>query len=759
MKLHKFAVIGCAAFLTACLGDDDKKEETVTPPPEPTFTASTTFQIDLSGKQQVPANMSMQMGTATIELDETLGLIRASVDVSSVEGVQAVHIHDGDIGRNGDVAFGFESAGDGTYTLAESSVDADLIEDLLGGEWYVNVHTDTFSDGELRGQIVTDDMAVVTFMLDGEQEVPAVSTLADGYGYAMVSTATYDLDLVVYTDGIDDATAAHIHTGRAGNNGDVLVALEQSMDDMTMWMTPEGTMIDEDTFAVLASGGHYVNVHTTSQPSGEIRGQILTDDYQLATFALSGAQEVPAVDTEAYGSGYALVNTSTYAIEVTVVTEGVDDATAAHIHTGRVGMNGDVLVALEQSADDMGKWVTPENLAIEASIFDVLLSGGHYVNVHTPANGSGELRGQILTNDYALATFELNGDQQVPVASTSASGNGYAVVNTSTYDLELVVHTTGVDDATAAHIHTGGIGMNGDVLVGLEQSMTDPGMWMTPADTAINADILSVLASGGHYVNVHTPAFPGGEIRGQIVTPEYVIATFALSGAQEVPAVTTTASGNGYALVNSMTYALDLVVHTDGVDDATAAHIHTGRIGINGDVLAALEQSMDDPGMWMTADDTMLTAEIFDVLASGGHYVNVHTPANPSGELRGQILTDNYVMIAFGLSGEQETHTVTTTATGSGYALVNTDDYSLELQVLTSGVADATMAHIHTGALGVDGPVLLALEQDTSDVNRWMAPTGAMLDATIFAVLASGGHYVNVHTPAFPAGELRGQIQ
>ena len=182
-------------------------------------------------------------------------------------------------------------------------------------------------------------------------------------------------------------------------------------------------------------------------------------------------------------------------------------------------------------------------------------------------------------------------------------------------------------------------------------------------------------------------------------------------------------------------------------------------MGTNGDVLAALEQSMDDPGIWMTPDNTVLNADILSVLASGGHYVNVHTPANPSGELRGQILTDNYVLIAFGLSGEQENHAVTTSATGSGYALVNTDDYSLVLQVVTSGVADATMAHIHTGALGVDGPVLLALEQDSTDMNRWMAPDNAMLDAAIFAVLASGGHYVNVHTPAYPAGELRGQIQ
>lgn len=757
MKVKGFAVIVLAAFLTGCFDDDDNTEDT--PPPPPTFSASSTFEIDLTGKQEVPANMSMQMATATVELDETLGLIRASVDVSDIEGVQAVHIHDGDIGRNGEVAFAFtEDSTAGTYTLEETSVTSDLIADLLEGEWYINVHTDTFEDGEVRGQIITDDMAVVTFMLDGSQEVPAVSTLADGYGYALVSTATYDLDLVVYTEDID-AAAAHIHTGRVGNNGDVLVALEQSTENESMWMTPEDTAIDEDILAVLMSGGHYVNVHSDSYPNGEIRGQILTDNFALATFALGGDQEVPVVDTSAYGSGYALVDTSTFALELTVVTEGVDDATAAHIHTGRIGTNGDVLVALEQSADDMGKWVSPEDLAIDADIFDVLASGGHYVNVHTPANGSGELRGQILTSDLVLATFELSGDQEVPVAATSATGNGYALVNTSNYNLELVVDTTGVDDATMAHIHTGDIGTNGDVLVALEQSMANPGMWTTPADTEINADILAVLASGGHYVNVHTPSFPNGEIRGQIVTPQYVIATFGLSGAQEVPAVTSTASGNGYALVNTLTYDLDLVVNTDGVDDASAAHIHTGRIGMNGDVLVGLEQSTDDPGIWMTPEDTMLTPVTLEVLVSGGHYVNIHTPANPNGELRGQILTDNFVIVAFGLSGEQETHAVTTTASGSGYALVNTDDYSLELQVLTSGVADATAAHIHTGVAGVDGPVLLGLEQDSSDANRWMTPANAMLDATIFGVLASGGNYVNVHTPAYPNGELRGQIQ
>ncbi|TMP12658.1 CHRD domain-containing protein, partial [Pseudoalteromonas ruthenica] len=161
----------------------------------------------------------------------------------------------------------------------------------------------------------------------------------------------------------------------------------------------------------------------------------------------------------------------------------------------------------------------------------------------------------------------------------------------------------------------------------------------------------------------------------------------------------------------------------------------------------------------MTPEGTQIDADIFAVLASGGHYVNVHTPANTGGELRGQILTDNYVLVAFPLSGDQQVPMVTTDAFGDGYALVNTNDYGVELQVLTSGVSDATMAHIHTGNLGENGPVLVALEQDMENANRWMAPADTTITAEIFAILASGGHYVNIHTPAFPNGEIRGQIQ
>lgn len=749
-----------STLLVACSDSDDVTSNNSTPPQPPAFTADIAIGVGASGEQQVPRVDSSQSAGAIVEIDEDLLKIRSNLDISGIANVEAAHIHEGYVGENGAVLFAFAAGDDDdTLTLEPTDITSAQLDTLLDGGWYINVHTADFPNGEVRAQILTTDFSLLTFRLDSSQEVPAVRSSASGSAYATYNSETMDLKLTAVTNGVEDATMAHIHTGRIGENGGVLVALEQSADDPDVWMTPPDTMLLPATVDVLLSGGHYVNVHTPANPGGELRGQILTDNLVPVTFGLAGAQEVPAVNTTASGSGYALVNTDDFALELKVVTTGVEDATMAHIHTGRVGRNGGVLLALEQDATDSNVWAAPTSATLNEEIFAVLASGGHYVNVHTPANPSGELRGQITLDDFTVATFGLTGEQEVPAVNTDAEGDGYALINTETFDLELTVLTEGVDDATMAHIHTGRVGNNGGVLVALEQSMEEIGRWSTPADLAVDADILAVLLSGGHYVNVHTPANPGGELRGQILNDALALATFGLSGNQEVPAVSTSASGNGYALVNVDTFDLELTVVSEGVDDATMAHIHTGRVGENGPVLVGLEQSAQDPGRWSTPAGTAINADILAILVSGGHYVNVHTPANASGELRGQILTENFALYTFPLSGDQEVPPVTTAASGDGYALVNTDSFALELSVVTDGVDDATMAHIHTGERGVNGNVLLALEQSAEDSGRWSTPAETAIDATIFSVLDAGGHYVNVHTPANPGGELRGQIE
>jgi hypothetical protein len=540
--MKKFIYLGFAMFILAACSSESNYPESQNPPPPPPppsgtaeFSATLTLDVPLSGNQEVPRVHSAQVATGKVELDEDLMQIRAMIDLSDVNGVEDAHIHSGNVGINGPVVFHFkqvegdggggyygygtssESGGSGVWEIAERAISEAQLELLKSGGMYINVHTAKFPDGEIRGQILTDNFVLATFPISGAQEVPAVSTEAFGDGYAVINTDNFDVHLVAVTSGVELATMAHIHTGRIGNNGGVLVDLVQSAEHLGTWATPENTRIDEETLAVLASGGHYVNIHTPAHPSGELRGQILTDNFVLATFELSGAQEVPSVATTASGDGYALINTEDFSVELVALTEGVENATMAHIHTGRVGENGGVLVDLQQVTSEPGKWVTPAETVINAEILAVLASGGHYVNVHTPAHPAGELRGQIISaSDYVLFAFPLSGEQEVPAVDTNARGDGYALVRLTDFALELNVLTTGVANATAAHVHTGAAGENGPVLVGLERDEEDANRWVIPADTQLTQSIFDVLAAGGHYVNVHTPAFPDGEIRGQI---------------------------------------------------------------------------------------------------------------------------------------------------------------------------------------------------------------------------------------------------
>jgi hypothetical protein len=81
--------------------------------------------------------------------------------------------------------------------------------------------------------------------------------------------------------------------------------------------------------------------------------------------------------------------------------------------------------------------------------------------------------------------------------------------------------------------------------------------------------------------------------------------TFSLSGKQKMQALRTAASGCAQALYDSVSLALKTTVRTAGVNEAVMARIHTGHLGMNGSVLVALEQSMDDINVWMAPETSL----------------------------------------------------------------------------------------------------------------------------------------------------------
>jgi hypothetical protein len=137
------------------------------------------------------------------------------------------------------------------------------------------------------------------------------------------------------------------------------------------------------------------------------------------------------------------------------------------------------------------------------------------------------------------------------------------------------------------------------------------------------------------------------------------------------------------------------------------------------------------------------------------------------------------------LTGDQEVPAVTTTAFGTARFIVDdqTGAFSLSVEAYGISLADVTFTtgglrfapagggpfHIHTGALGVNGPIAVRFPEASnySDIPGGLAisATGAGLNfgtgATLSSVLAalnSGGAYFNLHTLAFPSGQIRGQI-
>ena len=110
--------------------------------------------------------------------------------------------------------------------------------------------------------------------------------------------------------------------------------------------------------------------------------------------------------------------------------------------------------------------------------------------------------------------------------------------------------------------------------------------------------------------------------------------------------------------------------------------------------------------------------------------------------------------IKVSLTGNEEVPPAKTSAAGSGSFRV-AEDGTISGSVSTTGV-QGTMAHIHQGAKGQNGPVIVPLAKNG---DTYSVPEGRKLTAAQMQALKSGNLYVNVHSPQYKGGEIRAQLQ
>jgi hypothetical protein len=107
----------------------------------------------------------------------------------------------------------------------------------------------------------------------------------------------------------------------------------------------------------------------------------------------------------------------------------------------------------------------------------------------------------------------------------------------------------------------------------------------------------------------------------------------ALSGANEVPPVTTAASGTGTVTIKADRSVSASITVKDMT--ATAAHIHEAAAGANGPVIVPFTKTGDNT--FAAPDGAKLTEAQYASYKAGNLYVNVHSAKNPGGEVRAQL--------------------------------------------------------------------------------------------------------------------------
>jgi hypothetical protein len=344
----------------------------------------------------------------------------------------------------------------------------------------------------------------------------------------------------------------------------------------------------------------------------------------ILSATLSGGEVVPPITTPATGTASFALNTDgTLGYHI---THNVTNVSAVAIYTAAAGTNGNQAVALTPTSADMNGAVT---LTPEQS--DSLLMGMMYVQITSTAHPEGELRGQILLPAQTLWVASLTGAQEVPPVTSAARGQASLILSADQTTLRYHLTTSGLT-ATGVRTLIGMAGMqaaSAHQLTPIAQTM-DGIIILTPAD-------LQALLQKHLSIDVTTTANPGGELRGQIILPGEVLYSATMSASDEVP-TPTGSSGTGAAqfiLNPSKTTLAYEAVWSQLTGPATQSHIHTGAPGVAGPVLYPL--ALNAAGTGATGSLTVTPSDV-TALDLGQIYVNAHTAANPSGEVRGQLI-------------------------------------------------------------------------------------------------------------------------
>jgi hypothetical protein len=254
---------------------------------------------------------------------------------------------------------------------------------------------------------------------------------------------------------------------------------------------------------------------------------------------LTSSQETPPCAGTGFGNATVTFDAAQQNINVTITVSNLGSPiTLSHIHEGPVGTAGPVRIGFVPPNSFTNGVMTGTFAASDAALVQRILQnpGNFYVNVHTMQCPAGHVRGQLsfVSGGPVMYAAELRGPKEVPPNSSTAFGSALVTLDLANSTVNWEVNDSGIASATLSHIHRGSSSVSGPVVINFATSAAAIPNGRTFGNNTIanqqtaglTAADLTALATAstanGFYVNVHSSAFPGGEIRGQLVPAQEV---------------------------------------------------------------------------------------------------------------------------------------------------------------------------------------------------------------------------------------------
>ena len=671
-------------------------------------------EFTANGSQVVPPGATPSTANCTADLNAAA----TALDIQcthTVASPNAAHVHEAPFGVNGPAVFTFPSPA--SPLSASMPMTPRLVADFAATFLYLDIHAGASEEtsDEIRGQIGVPPAPAGTGTIIIEKATyPAGGT---NYGFTETMTA----GAFVLNDG-GTRTFSSVSPGTytvtendPASNGSTLA--DVSCDD-----ADSATDVAARRATIQLAAGEIIRCTFSNFETAPAD--------QLFIFHLSGDQEVPPVATPARGGCMGRFDSAASQLSL-VCTHNVDTATVMHVHRAPAGANGPI-------AFDMGDPTSPViatwNGMTPADVAD-LLAGNLYLNIHTAGRPAGEIRGQILPRTVDTVAFTADSSQVVPPGATSATANCTADLSAAADQLAITC-THNLPAPNAAHVHQGERGTNGPAVFTFA-SPTSPINESVPMTPRLVADFAAELL----YLDIHAPGTGEGtaqEIRGQIGAPAVQITT----GTIRINKATSPAGGTGFGFTDNVPGSPGTFTLNHG-GAQTFLNVPAGTYTITENANAGYALTDVDCGdndsvgnpFARNATINLQAGETVDCT-----FTNLQNVAAPA-------------LFVFHLSGDQEVPPTNSTARGGCFGQLDQAARTFSL-ICTHNVDAPTLAHIHRGATGVNGPVAFDLGNPDSPIEA----TWTNMSAADIADLLAGNFYVNIHTGGRPGGEIRGQI-